>query len=236
MKAIVIGASSGIGRELTKILIRNGYKVGIVARRIDLLQSLQKELNSSSIIIKQSDISDSEKSRTDIENLIQELGGIDLAILNAAVGFQDEFLNWEKTRKTIEINVLGFCALANTFMRHFIFSGKGHLVGISSIAALRGSGCYSASKAFVSNYLEGLRHNMARKHKQIFVTDIKPGFVDTAMARSDHLFWVAPADKAAELIYKKIKKRKSHAYITPRWRIIAWILKFMPNCIYDAFF
>jgi len=67
----------------------------------------------------------------------------------------------------------------------------------------------------------------------ITVTDIKPGFVNTAMAKGDGIFWAAPADKAALQIYNAIERKRAHAYITHRWRLIAWILKVMPNCIYE---
>ena len=234
MKAIIIGASSGIGRELAKILSHEGYEIGVIARRKDLLISLQDEIRSP-IFIQPADISHPEEAMVLLKTLIKEMGGADLAILSSAVGFLNPELDWNKDKETIEVNVLGFCAMANVFMKHFLSQGHGHLVGISSIAALRGSGSYSASKAFVSNYLEGLRHQMAKEKKAITITDIKPGFVDTAMAKGS-TFWVAPVKQAAERIVRAIQKKKSHAYITSRWRLIAWLLKGMPNFIYDRFF
>ncbi|NGX48593.1 MAG: putative oxidoreductase [Candidatus Anoxychlamydiales bacterium] len=234
IKAIIIGASSGIGCELAKILARNGYEVGLVARRIDLLLSLQKEIKGKTYL-KQIDISNPSKAIPEIESLILEMGNIDLVVLNAGVGFINSELDWKKDKETIDVNVSGFCSIANVFMKNFLLKGKGHLVGISSIAALRGSGVYSASKAFVSNYLEGLRHKAVKEKKQIIVTDIKPGFVDTDMAKGK-VFWMTPAKKCAELIYKVIQKKKYHAYITSRWRLIAWLLKCMPRFIYDRLF
>jgi len=235
MKAIIIGASSGIGRELAKILAREGYEIGVVARRKELLVSLQNEIHSS-IFIKQADISHPEEAMAHVEALIQDMQEVDLVILSSGVGFPNPEFDWNKDKETIEVNVIGFCAMANVFMKHFLTQGHGHLVGISSIAALRGgSGSYGASKAFVSNYLESLRHHMAKAHKEITITDIQPGFVDTAMAKGA-TFWVAPVEQAAELIYKAIQKKKSHAYITPRWRPIAWLFKWMPKFLYDRFF
>ncbi len=235
MKAIIIGASSGMGRELAEILAKEGYEIGVIARRKELLLSLQKEFPSQ-ITIKQVDISHTEEAMAQVRALIQEIGGVNLAILSSGVGFLNPELDWEKEKETIEVNVLGFCSMANVFMHHFLKQGKGHLVGISSIAALRGGGSYSASKAFVSNYLEGLRHQVFKQNKQVFVTDIQPGFVDTAMAKGEGLFWVTPVKQAAEMIFQAIRRKKVHAYITPRWRVIAWILKWMPRYIYDRFF
>ena len=234
MKAIVVGASSGIGRELAKILAREGYQVGLVARREELLCSLQQEIKQRTFI-KQVDVSNPSVAMKQVEMLIREMGGADLVVLSSGTGFINPEMDWEKDKQTIEVNVLGFCAMANVFMKYFLSQGKGHLVGISSIAGIRGGGVYSASKAFVSNYLEGLRHRVYKENKQIVVTDIQPGYIDTVMAKGDKLFWVEPLEKASEIIYKAICKKKNHAYVSSRWRIIAWILKVMPNCIYDRF-
>ncbi len=82
------------------------------------------------------------------------------------------------------------------------------------------------------NY-EGLQQKFVKLKLPIVVTDVKPGFVDTAMAQGDGLFWIAPPEKAARQIYKTIKARRNHAYVTKRWRLIGLLLKFMPNYIYD---
>ncbi len=106
---------------------------------------------------------------------------------------------------------------------------------ISSIAAIRGGEApsYNASKAFVSNYLQGLCYLNAKSKNNVVVTDIQPGFVDTAMAQGDGLFWVASPQKAAAQIFTAIKKKKRHAYITKRWRLIGWILKILPDFLYN---
>jgi short-subunit dehydrogenase len=120
-------------------------------------------------------------------------------------------------------------------MKLFLAQGYGHLAGISSIAALRGSWeapAYNASKAFASNYLEGMHAKAVKSGKPIYVTDIQPGFVDTAMAQGEGLFWIASPQKAANQILEAIRKRKRHAYITRRWRLIGWILKLLPDFIY----
>jgi short-subunit dehydrogenase len=123
-------------------------------------------------------------------------------------------------------------------MQHFISQGGGHLVGISSISAVRGYGycpSYNASKAFVSNFAEGMRHLAAKKKVPVYVTDVKPGFVDTPMIKDfdlDKKFWVASAEKAAQQIYNAVRKKKYHVYITRRWRLIAWIMRYVPEFLY----
>lgn len=233
-KAVIIGASSGIGRELTLILSQEGYAVSATARRSALLEKLQLEL-SSSCMIRQMDVADTESARKALESIISELGGMDLIVICAGTGHLNPDLQWPKEQDTIEVNVTGFSALAGVAYRYFIQQGRGHLVGISSLAALRGGGdapAYNASKAFASSYLQGLRHKAAKQGKTIHITDIRPGFVDTAMAKGDGLFWVQSPQKAATQIFNAIQKKRKVAYITKRWRLVAWILKVLPDAIY----
>lgn len=125
--------------------------------------------------------------------------------------------------------------MANVAFKYFTKQGFGHIVGLSSLAAIRGasgSPAYNASKAYISNYLQGLRQKASQEGLKILITDIKPGFVDTPMAQGRSLFWVAPVPKAAMQIYNVIAAKKTHAYITKRWRIIAWLLKIIPDWVY----
>jgi short-subunit dehydrogenase len=128
--------------------------------------------------------------------------------------------------------------MADAAMKYFLGKGSGHLAGISSIAGIRGNGyapAYSASKAFVSNYLEGMRHKAAKAGVPIVVTDIKPGYVDTVMAQGDHIFWRAPVKEAARQIFSALEKKKKLVYITHRWRLIAWLLRILPEFILKKF-
>ncbi len=234
-KAIVIGASSGIGRELAVILAENGYRVGIMARRVRLLNSLRDEINSE-ILVKGIDAADTEAAIGILSGFIKEMNGVDLIVISAGTGDVNANLDWRIEYETIRTNVAGFAALANVAIKHFIEKRSGHLVGVSSISALRGgreSPAYNASKAFESNYMEGLRQKITRLRLPIIVSDIKPGFVKTAMARGDGIFWAAPPGKAAMQIYDVIKRKKTHAYITRRWLLIAWLLKVIPAGIYE---
>lgn len=236
-KAIIIGASSGIGRELAKVLSQNSYALGLTGRRTDLLESLRNDISATSFV-KKIDISKQEDAMVHLENLISEMGGLDLIVISSGIGFLNTELGWKEEKETIDVNVTGFAAMTNIAFRYFLKQGSGHIVGISSIAALRGSGeapAYNASKAFVSNYLEGLRQKVAKAGLAITVTDIQPGFVDTAMAKGEGLFWIAPTQKAAYQIYKAIEGRKKHAYITKRWRFIAWLLTAIPDRLYNKF-
>lgn len=234
-KAIIIGASSGIGRELAKVFSRNGYVVGLTGRRIDLLISLQQELSTPSLV-KRMDVSQTSEAMGLLEELIGEMDEVDLIVISAGVGFINSELEWEKEKATIDVNVAGFAAMANVAVKHFIRQSSGHLVSISSLAALRGSGAtpaYNASKAFVSNYMEGVRQKVGKLKLPIVITDVQPGLVNTAMAQGEGLFWVAPPEKAAGQIFDLIKSRRKHGYVTKRWRAIAWLLKVVPDSVYN---
>lgn len=234
-KAIIIGASSGIGRALAKCLAGDGYSVGLAARRLPLLHELQREIGQGAFV-KQIDVCDTSKAASLIAELIGEMGGIDLMVISAGTGHINPDLEWSKEAETIAVNVTGFAAVANIAMQHFLQQGSGHLVNISSIAALRGSSeapAYNASKSFESTYLDGLRQKVARLRVPITITDIQPGFVDTDMAKGEGLFWVAAPEVAAGQIYQAIRRKKKHAYVTRRWRLIAWFFKLAPDWLYD---
>jgi len=234
-KAIVIGASSGIGRQLAKVLAENDYVVGLVGRRTELLQELQHEITTESYI-SSFDISRLVEARSSLEALIQEMNGVELIVISAGCGFLNPDLDFTKEKETIDVNVLGYTAMVNVAFKYFCVQGIGHIVGVSSIAAFRGSAeapAYSASKAFISNYMEGVRKKVYKLGISITMTDIQPGFVNTAMAQGEGLFWLATPEKAAQQIYRAIVNKKSRAYVTKRWRIIAWVLKILPDWLYN---
>ena len=234
-KIIIIGASSGIGKELAKIFSLNGYEVGVAARKINLLEELKSELPTKTYI-SAIDIKDTNSAMQSLYKLIKDMREVDIIVISSGIGHINPSLNWSQEKETIDTNVSGFTAMVGVAMNYFIKRDCGHLVGISSISSIRGddSGpAYSASKAFMSNYLEGLNKKSIKEKLDITITDIQPGFVDTAMAKGDGLFWVAPVQKAAIQIYKAIQQKKRKAYITKRWALVAWLLKIMPDFIYN---
>ena len=233
--AIIIGASSGIGRALAVALSLDGYRVGVVARRTELLAQLREELTGP-CVIKTIDVSRPDLAMPLLRELIDELGDVELFVVNAGVGFENAALAWEPERDTIAVNVLGFASMVNVAVAHLEARGAGHLVGISSLAALRGIGiapAYAASKAFVSNYLQGVRYRFKKLKLPIVVTDVQPGFVDTPLAKGDNVFWVASPQTAARQIAAAIRARKAHVYVTRRWRLVAWLMRIVPDALYS---
>jgi short-subunit dehydrogenase len=141
-------------------------------------------------------------------------------------------LAWDKEEETIFTNVVGVTKLYDLSFNLFRKQGFGHLVGITSIASIRGNRgapAYFSSKAYQKAYLESLyMKTKTIKSNKVFITDIRPGFVDTAMALGEGIFWMVSLEKAAKQIYTAIKKKKRVAYISKRWSLIALFLKIAP--------
>lgn len=236
-KAIIIGATSGIGRGLAKILVENNYLVGITGRRTNLLEEIKSE-KPDSYFIENFDISNAETVSFHLEKLVSMLGGLDILVLSSGTDNFNNSLNYEIEKLTIATNVNGFTAIADWSFNYFKSQQHGHLVAISSIAGLRGnrqSPAYAATKAYQIIYLESLRVKAKNSGLPIYITDVRPGFVDTAMAKSDILFWVAPVDKAAGQIYKAIGTKRKVVYVTKRWKMIGNLVKILPNWIIEKF-
>ncbi|MFL5771751.1 MAG: SDR family NAD(P)-dependent oxidoreductase [Flavisolibacter sp.] len=232
-KVIIIGATSGIGYHLACKYVEDSWKVGITGRRENLIGELISKypgkITGSAFDVTESD------NRSKVESLVRELGGLDLLIYNAGYGEPSRTVDWNIERKTTLTNVLAFVDIVSFAFDYFVKQGYGHIALTSSVAGLRGNSwtpAYSASKAFMSNYAEGLSIKAERIKKKIFITDIRPGFVDTKMAKGNRQFWVVPVEKAATQIINAISKNKRVAYISPRWLIIAALMKNMPYMWY----
>src|SRR4029450_1495211 len=172
---IIVGASSGIGRELARVLARHGYNVGLAARRVELLQEIARDIHTRTFV-KVIDVSQPIEAMQSLRELIADMNEVDLFVISSGTGFVNPKLEWEPESETIAVNVSGFTAMANVAAEYLLTRGSGHLVGISSIAALRGNReapAYSASKAYMSNYLEGLSHKFAKLRVPTFVTHVQ---------------------------------------------------------------
>lgn len=232
-KIIIIGASSGIGKELVLLYAARGEQVAITGRREALLKDIQQQYPNR-IIARPFDAT-APDNRDQLESLVAELGGLDLFIYNAGYGAVSKELDWFNERATTETNVHGFLALVHYVFTYFCLQGRGQIALISSVAALRGNSwapAYSASKAFMSNYAEGLQMKAARMNKDIVITDIRPGFVNTKMSGGNQRFWMSSPQKAARQIMTAIDRKKRIAYITRRWWIIAQVMKLLPYTLY----
>jgi len=233
MKAIIIGATSGIGRELAKQMSDYGYIVGITGRRSELLVSLEEELSHKCFKLTM-DLTDISESVKGLHTLLGDMGDVNVVVINAGTGNVDPAFPLSGELETVAVNVAGFTAMANVAYHYFADKGEGHIVGTSSIMALRGGPCtsYNASKAYISSYLEGIYCRSCLEGHNIFVTDVRPGFVDTGMAQGDGIFWMASVEKAAKQIFNAIQAKRRIVYITKRWKLIGFILSRMPFRLY----
>ena len=236
-RAIIIGATSGIGKALTQVLLEKDYIVGATGRRIELLTELKKEY-SDKLFIQKMDVTQVDDAIKSFNELVEQMKGVDVVVISSGIGYVNPDLDLQKELETVAVNVTGFVAMANASYKYFEQQKSGHLVGISSIASLIPNSyapAYSASKAFEINYLNSLRAKTYKSGLPITITEILPGFVDTSMINKDEAFWVATPQETAEQIYDAIESKKTRAYITRRWAIIAWLLKIMPNFILNRF-
>ena len=230
-RAIVVGASSGIGEAIARELAEAGVTLGLTARREERLEAIATDLPTEANVARM-DVTETETARETFEDLAAAMGPVDLVVLNAGIGRQNRELAWKPERDTIDVNVRGFVALATAAVEHFEETGGGHLVGISSVAAHLGNGAvpaYHASKAYVSNYLEGLRYRQRGRSPTIHVTTVEPGYVDTDLSMGS--FWECSVETAASQIVRAIERRRKHVYVTRRWRLVAWALELLPERI-----
>ncbi len=233
-RILIVGGSSGLGRRLAELYAAEGCKIGIIGRRENLLEEIRQQFPFH-IHTCIADISIDEISKKIID-LINTLDGIDILIIAASIGEINEDLNASIENKTIETNVNGYLQVLITAWHYFFQKGSGHIAGITSIAAIRGNKmapAYNASKAFQSNYLEGLRVKAKNENKKIIITELIPGYINTAMGKGDRMFWVSSVEKAARQCIKAIAKKRSRAFITKRWWLAYTVLKFLPIFIHD---
>lgn len=232
-KVLIIGGSSGLGRELATIYASKGATVTVVARRGQLLNDLKIE--HPEIRIRQADIADP-AMHTIIGELIHDMKGLDLVIICASIIHFNPELHAHPEEETIEVNVKGFVRILTVVWPYFKSQGNGQIAGVTSIAAIRGNKmapAYHASKSFQQIYLESLRVRAGFEKNNICITELIPGFMDTAMGRSDRSFWVATVKKAARQSYNGIENKRKRVFITKRWRFLYYLQKHLPIFIYD---
>jgi short-subunit dehydrogenase len=218
-------------------LSREGWRLGLMARRLDRLEAIRESIGHDTVV-QFLDIARDDATST-FDAFAGELGGVDLVIISSGTGHLNPKLDTALDIDTVSVNVIGFMNLAQAAMRHFLKRGSGHLVGITSVASLRGNrdgAVYAASKAFQSVYLDGLRELATKSGLSISVTEVQPGFVATAMMKTDRplsplVRWliVASPETAAHQIARAIRRRTKHAYITKRYGLIAFLAKFLPR-------
>ncbi len=234
-RAIVIGASSGIGMEVGKRLIADGWKVGVAARRTDLLHAL-KEMAPDRVEVETIDVN-SDEAEDLLLSLIAMVGGMDLFFYAPGIGKQNPALEAGIELDTVTTNALGFTRMIGAAYRYMAHQGGGHIAAITSIAGTMGLGpapAYSATKAFQNTYLQALEQQANTRKLHIRFTDIRPGFVDTALLNDGKSYpmMLRPENVAREIM-EAIGKGSHVRVIDWRYRILTALWRcLMPRFIW----
>ncbi|MDD3210918.1 SDR family NAD(P)-dependent oxidoreductase [Bacteroides graminisolvens] len=233
-KVIIIGATSGIGEEIAKIYIAQGWQVGIAGRREEALTALATiapaQVKTQVIDVTSADAPEQLKS------LIEKLGGMDLFLLSSGIGSQNVKLEPEIELNTARTNVEGFIRMVTAAYRFFKEQGNGHLAVISSVAGTKGLGsapAYSATKRFQNTYIDALAQLARMERLSIQFTDIRPGFVATALLKNRKYPLLMRADSTAQHIVKALTNKKRVAIIDTRYAILVFFWQLIPRWLWE---
>ena len=231
-RAIVIGASSGIGMEVAKLLIEQGWTVGVAARRVELLQGL------GAAAVEQIDVTTDEATEA-LQQLIGMMGGMDLFFYASGIGKQNRELKEDIELATVQTNGVGFTRMIGEAYRYFASHGGGHIAAITSIAGTKGLGpapSYSATKAMQNVYLQALEQQALSRGLNIHFTDIRPGFVDTALLSGDFHYpmMLQPGAVSKEIVYA-INHKKHIRVIDWKYRVLTAFWRRIPRWLWRRF-
>ncbi len=245
-KAIVIGATSGIGMEVARLLAERGWKVGIAGRRTERLEEVMKS-NAGIVCCRSIDVTLPDAPER-LRDLIADLGGMDLYFYSSGIGWQNSLLDMETELKTVATNGVGFVRMVDTAFRWFVerqgLDGtkaadgtkmSAQIACITSIAGTKGLGAapaYSATKRFQSHYLECLCQQARMRHLNISITDIRPGFVKTDLIAGSNYPLQLDAKNVARSIVRAVEKRKGVKIVDWRYALLVFFWRLIPRCIW----
>lgn len=228
-RAIVIGASSGIGQEVAKLLVEQGWTVGVAARRVERMQDI------GAAAIEQIDVT-ADDATEGLKRLIDRLGGMELFFYASGIGKQNRELSEDIELATVQTNGMGFTRMIGAAYRYFANQGGGHIAAITSIAGTKGLGpapSYAATKAMQNVYLEALEQQANSRHLNIRITDIRPGFVDTPLLSGDfHYPMMLQPEKVAKEIVRAINRKEHVRVIDWRYRILTMAWRCIPRFVW----
>jgi len=220
---VITGASSGIGRALAVELGTRGHRLGLIARRERELQETVEMVaaRGGTAVAATADVGDRSALRAAFETLEAAIGPTRVLVANAGFGAPTRLdpLNIDDVERTFRVNLMGVVYSVEAVLPGMLRAEEGHLVAVSSLAALKGlpgESAYCASKAAVNTYMEGLR--IALRGRGVAVATVLPGFVDTAITPMDAAAtpFMISAETAARKIARVIDRRKSGVVAFPR--------------------
>lgn len=236
-RILIVGASSGLGERIALDFARYGFKVGIAARREERLKTIKNQYPDR-IRYKVIDVTAEDAVRR-FNELIEDIGGMDILLYSSGTGFQDAELVDEKIDSTLQVNVVGFARIVSAAYRYFRSTANvhpGQIAAITSVAGTRGIGIaasYSSSKRFQQQFIDSLEQLAYTQQVNVKFTDIRPGFVRTDLLKADKDYpMMMTVDYAAPMIEHAILYRKRRAYIDLRWLAVTALWRMIPRCIW----
>ena len=233
-KAIIVGASSGIGREVALLLLKEGWHIGVAARREEPLMGL-KAIAPERVEVITIDVTKADAGER-LLTLAEQLGGMDLYFHASGIGKQNRMLTEDIELSTMATNAVGFTRMIGTAYRYFAERGEGHIAAITSIAGTKGLGpapAYSATKAMQSTYLQALEQQARQRGLSIKFTDIRPGFVATALLDDDFPYpMLMKPQVVARDIVESIRRSRHVRVIDYRYRALTFVWRLIPRWIW----
>ncbi|MBQ8672999.1 MAG: SDR family NAD(P)-dependent oxidoreductase [Bacteroides sp.] len=233
-RAIIIGATSGIGREVARLLCQQGWRIGIAGRREEALKQIQatapQQIETEAIDINQTEAPDR------LRRLIEKVGGMDLYFHSSGIGSQNRDLTPDIELNTARTNVEGFIRMVTAAFDYFKQHGGGHIAAISSIAGTKGIGvapAYSATKRFQNTYVDALAQLARMQQLPIRFTDIRPGFVATDLLGNRHYPMLMETEPVARRIVKALQKGQRRVVIDGRYRLLVFFWELIPEWLWE---
>ena len=234
-RAVIVGATSGLGLEVARLLLERGWSIGVAGRRVEALEQLRAvapdRVRVRAIDVTQSDAPDR------LHALIDDLGGMDLYFHSSGIGRQNSDLDPSIELSTVRTNGEGFVRMVTAAYRYFRTQGHGHIAAITSVAGTRGMGAaaaYSATKRFQRTYLDALAQLAHREGLRLRITDIRPGFVRTALLNPEvrYPMMMEPAPVARRIV-DAVERRRRVATIDRRYRALVLLWRLLPQCVWE---
>lgn len=235
-KIIIVGASSGMGRRLALDFARLGWRVGIAARREDQLKEI-KARNPDRIEYAAIDVA-SQDAVDRFYNLIEQLDGMDYLVYAAGCGWRNPDLDEASDEQTIAVNVLGFTRIVNAAYKYYKRTAnvdRGHIACITSVGGTKGIGIsatYSASKRYQWTYLQAIDQLAHQQHVNVAISDLRPGFVDTALLAGRRYPLEMSLDYVAPRMERAIIRAPRVKIIDSRWAIVTALWRMIPACLW----
>lgn len=232
-RIVIVGATSGMGYEITRLFREKGWRIGIAGRRTELLDKIRSEAPLQ-IEAEQIDVT-REDAPAKLLALIERLGGMDVFLLTSGIGSQNRSLSPEIELSTVQTNALGFTRMVVAAYNYFKEHGGGQLAVISSIAGTKGLGAaasYSATKRYQGIYIDALDQLAHMEKLPIVFTDIRPGFVRTDLLKNDRYPMTMEPQNVARRIVKAIERKRRRVIINRRYAVLVFFWRLIPNALW----